>query len=86
MLQLQFKNDINQFLMEFENWNVYVIVARIAFRKLVRDQWRDQVLWHILMHQEYADDRYCIETVRHVVCDEEYFQEGKMRKNNNFLG
>ena len=37
MLKVQYKNDIPQFLLEFENWMEKVKVTRIAFRKVIRD-------------------------------------------------
>jgi len=85
MLKVRCKNDINQFLLEFENWNVKAKVTGIAFRRLIRDQIPDEALRRMSMHQEYADDRDCIEALRQAVRDEEDFQEGKRLKENNFL-
>jgi len=84
MLKVRYKNDINQFLLEFENWNVKVKVTGIAFKKLIRDQIPDAAVRRMSMHQEYADDRDWIEDLRQAVGDEKDFQEGKRLKDNNF--
>jgi len=86
MLKVRYKNHINQFLLEFENWKVKAKVTGIALRKLIRDQIPDKALQRMSMHQEYADDRDWIEALRQAVRDEEDFQEGKRLKDNNFLG
>jgi len=86
MLKVQYKNHINKFLLEFENWNVKAKVTGIAFRKLIRDQIPDEAVRRMSMHQEYADDRDWIEALRQAVRDEEDFQEGKRLKENNFSG
>jgi len=86
MLEVRYKNDINQFLLEFENWNVEAKVTGIAFRKLIRDQIPDEAVPRMSMHREYADDRDWIEAPRQAVPDEEGFQEGKRLKDNNFSG
>jgi len=70
MLKVRYNNDINQFLLQFENWNVKAKVGGIAFRKLIRDQILDQAVRRMSMHQEYADDRDWIEALRQVVCDQ----------------
>ena len=77
MLKVRYKNDINQYILEFENWNVKAKVNGIAFRKLIRDQIADEAVGRMSMHQEYADDRDWIEGLRQAVRDEEDFQEGK---------
>jgi len=86
MLKVRYKNDINQFLLEFEIWNVKAKVTGMAFRKLIRDQIPDEAVQRMSMHQEYADDRDWIEALRQAVRDEEDFQEGKRLKDNNFSG
>jgi len=57
MLKVRYKNDINQFLLEFENWNVEAEVTGIAFRKLIRDQIQEKAVRRMSIHQEYTDDR-----------------------------
>ena len=86
MLKLRYKNDINQFLLEFENWNVKAKVTGIAFSKLIRDQIPDEAVRRMSMYQEYADDRDWIEAVRQAVRDVGDFQEGKRLKENNISG
>jgi len=44
MVKVRYKNDINQFLLEFENWNVKAKVNGIAFRKVIRDQIPDEAV------------------------------------------
>jgi len=73
MLKVRCKNDINQFLLEFENWNVKGKVTGMAFRKLIRDQIPDEAVRRMSMHREYADDQDWIEALRPVVRDEEGF-------------
>jgi len=77
MLNVRYKNDINQFLLEFENWNVKAKVTRIALRTLIRDQIPDEAVRRMSIHQEYADDRDWIEALRQAVRDDEDFLEGK---------
>jgi len=86
MFKVRYKNVINQFLLEFENWNVKAKVTGIAFRKLITDQIPDEAVRRISMHQEYADDRVWTEALRQAVRDEEDFQEGKRLKDNNVSG
>jgi len=86
MFKVRYKNDINQFLLEFENWNVKAKVTGIAFSKLIRYQIPDEAVRRMSMHQEYADDRDWIEALRQAVRDEEDFQEGKRLKDNNCTG
>jgi len=75
MLQVRYKNHINQFLLEFEIWNVKAKVTGIAFRKLIKDQIPGKAVWRVSMYQEYADDRDWIEALCQAVRDEEDFQE-----------
>jgi len=86
MWKVRYKNDINQFLLVLENWNIKVKVTGIAFRKLIRDQIPDEAVRRMSMHQEYADDRDRMEGLRQAVRDEEDFQEGKRLKDNNLSG
>jgi len=86
MLKVRYKNDINQFLLEFENWNVKAKITGIAFRKLIRHQIPDEAVRQMSRLQEYAYDRDWIEALRQAVRDEEDFQEGKSLKDNNFSG
>ena len=44
MLKVRYKDDINQFLRELENWNVKGKVTGITFRKLIRDPLPEQAL------------------------------------------
>jgi len=86
MLKVRYKNDINQFLLKFENWNVKAKVTGIAFRKLIRDQILHEAVRWMSMHQEYREDQDWIEALRQAVRDEEDFQEGKWLKDNNISG
>ena len=63
MLKVRYKNDINQFVLELENWNVKAKVTGIAFRKFIRDQILDEAVRQMSMHQAYADDRDWIEAL-----------------------
>jgi len=62
-LQVRSKNDINQFLGEFENWNVKAKVTGIAFRKLMRDHIPEEAERRMSMQQAYSDDRDWIEAL-----------------------
>jgi len=86
MLKVRYKNDVNQFVLEFENWNVKAKVTGIAFRKLIRDQIPQEAVWRMTMQEEYPDDSDWIEALRQAVRDEEDFQGGKRLKDNNFSG
>jgi len=44
MFKVRYKNDINQCLLAFENWNVKAKVTGITFTKLIRDQIPDQAV------------------------------------------
>ena len=52
MLKVRYKNDINQFLLGFENWNGKAKVTGIAFTKLIRDQIPDDAVRRMSMDQE----------------------------------
>jgi len=84
MLQVRYKNVINQFLLEFKNCNLQAKVTGIAFTKLIRDQIPHEAVRRMSMHQEYAVDRDWIEALRQAVRDEKDFQEGKRLKDNTF--
>jgi len=45
MVKVQYKNDINQFLLEFKYWNIKAKVTGIAFRKFIIDQIPDEAVW-----------------------------------------
>jgi len=80
MWKVRYKNAINQFLLQFENWNVKAKVTGISFRKLINDQSPDEAVRRMSMYQEYTHDRDWIEALRQAVRDEEDFQEGKRLK------
>ena len=86
MLKVQYKNYINQFLLELEKWNVKAKVTGIALRKLIRDQMPAEAVRGMSMHQEYADDRDWMEALRQAVRDEEDFEEGQRLGDNHFSG
>jgi len=86
MLKVRYKNDINQWLLEFENWNVKAKVSGIALRKLITDQIPHEAGGRMSMHQETADDPDWIEAPGQAVRDDEDFPEGKRLKDNNFSG
>jgi len=86
MLKVRYKNEINQFLLEFENWYVKANVTGIAFQKGIRDEIPDEAMRRMSMHQQYADNRDWIEALRPEVRDEDDFQEGKWFKAKNFWG
>jgi len=85
MWKVRYKNDINQFLLEFENWNIKVKVAGTAFRRFIRDQIPAEAERRMSMHREYADARDSIEALRHVVRHEEDLHQGKRLQDNTFL-
>ena len=85
MLKVRYKIEIDQFLLEFKNWNVKAKVTGIAFLRLFGDHIPDEAVRRMSMNQEYADDRYWIEALPQAVRDEQDFQEGKRLKDNNFL-
>jgi len=80
MLKARYKTEINKFLLGFENWNVKGKVTGITLRKKIRNQIPDEAVRRMSMHQEYADERDCIEALRQAVRDEKDFQEGKSLK------
>jgi len=84
MLKVRYKNDITQFVLQFENWNVKAKVTGIAFRMLITDHVPDEPVRRMSMHQEYADDRDCLEALGQAVRDKEHFHEEKRPKDNNF--
>jgi len=86
MLKVRYKNNITQFLLEFENWNVKAKVTGIAFRKLIRDPIPDEAVRRISMHPGYTNNRDWIEALHQAVRDEEAFHEGKRLKDNTFSG
>jgi len=75
MMKVRYKSDINQFLLEFKNWNVMSKVAGIMFRKLITDQIPEEVLRHMSMYREYVDDREWLQGLRQGVCYNQDFQK-----------
>ena len=44
MMKVRYNGDIDQFLLEIENWNVKARVTRVAFRKMIDDQIPEEVV------------------------------------------
>ena len=44
MIKVRYKGDIDQFLLEIENWNVKARVTAVAFRKMIDDQIPDEAV------------------------------------------
>ena len=55
MMKVRYMGEIDQFLLEIENWNVKARVTGVAFRKMIDDQIPDEAVRRIAMMDLIAD-------------------------------
>ena len=85
-MKVRYKGDIDQFLLEIDNWNVKARVTRVAFRKMIDDQIPDEAVRRMSMMDPIADDREWLEAVRTGSKTEEDFIEGRTLRHRDSSG
>ena len=85
MMKVRYKGDIDQFLLEIDNWNVKVNVTGDVLRKLIEDQIPEEAGRRLSMIDLIPDEREWLEALRTAVRKEEDFQEGRKLKKYRFL-
>ena len=83
MMKVKYKGDIDQFLLEIDNWNVKVKVTGVVLRKMIEDQIPEEAVRRLSMIAPIPDEREWLEAVRTAVRKEEDFQEGRKLKNTD---
>ena len=86
MMKVTYKGDIDQFLLEIDNWNVKVRVTGGVLRKMIEDQIPEEAVRRLSMIDPIPDEREWLEAVRTAVRKKEDFQEGRKLKNSEFSG
>ena len=86
MMKVRYKGDIDQFLLEIDNWNVKVNVTGVVLRKMIEHQIPDEAVSRLSMIDPIPDEREWLEAVWSAVQKEEDFQEGRKIKNTESSG
>ena len=86
MMKVRYNGDINQFLLEIENWNVKARVTGVAFRKIIDDQIPEEAVRRMSMMDPNADDREWLEAVRTASKAEEDFVKAKKFRHGDSSG
>ena len=86
IIKVWYKGDIDQFLLEIENWNVNAKVLEIAFRKIIKDQIPEEGVRRMSTNDPIMDDRKWLEAIVKAGRTEEDFQERRKLKENYILG
>ena len=86
MMKVMYKGDIDQFLLEIENWNVKARATAVAFRKMIDDQIPEEDVRRMSMMDQIADDREWLEAVRTASKAEEDFVEGRKLRHGDSTG
>ena len=73
MMKVRYKGDIDQFLLEMDNWNVKVKVTGVVLRKMIEDQIPEEAVRRLSMIDPIPDEREWLEAVRAAVQKEEEF-------------
>ena len=85
-MKVRYRGDIDQFLLEIDNWNVKVKVTGDVLRKMIEDQIPEEVVRRLSMIDLIPDERERLEAVRTAVRKEEDFQEGRKLKHTDSAG
>ena len=75
MMMVRYKEDIDQFLLEIENWNVKARASGVTFRKMMDDQIPEEAVRRMSMMDPIANAREWLEAVRTASKPEEDFVE-----------
>ena len=86
MMNVRYKGDIDQFLLEIENWNGKARVTGVAFRKMIDYQIPEEAVRRMSMMDQIADDREWLEAVRTASKAEEDFVEGTKLRDGDSAG
>ena len=85
-MKVRYNGDIDQFLLEIENWKVKASVTGVAFRKMIDDQIQDEAVRRMFMMDPIADDREWLEAVRTASKAKEDFIEGRKLRHGDSSG
>ena len=85
-MKLRYKGDIEQLLLEIENWKIKARVTGVVFQKFIEDQIPEEAIRRLSMMDRIADDRKWLEAVHLAVQTEKDFVEGRKLKNNDTSG
>ena len=66
-MKVKYKGDIDQFLLEINNWNVGVEVTGVILRKMIEDQIPEEAVRRFSMIDPIPDEREWLEAVRPAV-------------------
>ena len=86
MMKVRYKCDIDQFLLEMDNWNIKVKVTGVVLRQIIEDQIPEEAVRRMSIIDPIPDERERLETVRNVVRNQEDFQQGRKLKNTDSSG
>ena len=86
MMKVRYKGDIDQFLLEIDNWNVKLKVTGVVLRKMIEDQIAEEAVRRLSLIDPIPDEREWVEVVRTPLRKEEPFQEGRKLKNTDSSG
>ena len=86
MIEVRYKGDIGQFMLEIDNWNVKVKVTGVVLRKLIEYQIPEEAVRRLSMIDPILDEWEWLEAVRTAEWKEEDFQEGRKFKNTDSSG
>ena len=86
MMKVRYKGDMDQFLLEIDNWNVKVKVTGVVLRKMIEDQIPEEAVRQLSMIDPIPDEREWLEAFRTAVQKEENSQEGRKLKNTDSSG
>ena len=64
MMKVRYKGDIDQFLLEIDNWKVKVKVTGVVLRKMIEDQLQEESFRRRSMINPIPDEREWLEAVR----------------------
>ena len=85
-MQVRYKGNIDQFLLEIDNWHIKVKVTGVGLRKMIEDLIPKEAVRRLSMIDPIPEEREWREAVRTAVGKEEDFQEGRKLKNTDSSG
>ena len=86
MMKAKYKDDIDQFLLEIDSWNVKVKVTGVVLRKTIEDQIPEEAARRLSMIDLVPEERERLQAVQTAVRKEDEFQEERKLKNTDSSG
>ena len=84
-MKVKYRGDIDQFLLEIDNWNVKANVTAVSLRKTIEDQIPKEVVRRRSLIDPISDESEWLEAIRTAVRKED-FQEGRKLRHTDSLG